>query len=195
MVDIKCLQPMIVPADYVQLNNWDLPHFPLPNPAFLLTWVEFEEGLTYLTRDEYSELELTSLQWQQQTVDNVRQTQWFHQQSKKSESGELEWIAFVNDEDTISSSKVLLQEELKRIFPQGYLIGIPDRACALVVSTQCTGDALTQVQELIAGMHDSATTPMSPLLHSSTDFQIPEAWAVPFANDHTSAAILDLFSV
>ncbi|MDO7849856.1 hypothetical protein Q5H92_26080 [Hymenobacter sp. M29] len=195
MVDLRHLQPLIVPAEYVQLGNWDLPHLPLPNPAFLLTWVEFGEGLIYLTRDEYSELELASPQWQQHALDNVRQTQWFHQQSKESEAGELEWIAFVNDEDTCSSSKILLQVELKRIFPQGYLIGLPDRACALAVSTQCTEDALMQVQELIAQMHASATTPMSPLLHPSTDFQVPEAWAAPLTGDPTSAAILALFDV
>lgn len=193
MVNLRYVQPLIVPAEYVRLQNWDLPHLPLPNPAFLLTWVEFEEGLTYLTREEYLALEATSPQWQQQALDNVRQTKWFHHQSKTSEAGDLEWIAFVNDEDTSSSSKVLLQAELGRIFPQGYLIGIPDRACALVISTQCTGEAFAQVQDLIAQMHASAVTPMSPLLYPSADFQVPEAWAAPIPGDPTFAAILCLF--
>ncbi|WP_046242293.1 hypothetical protein [Hymenobacter terrenus] len=193
MVDLRHLQPLIVPAEYVQLNNWDLPHLPLPNPAFLLTWVAFGEGLTYLTRDEYVELEAASAQWPQQALDNVRQTQWFHRQSKESETGALEWIAFVNDEDTCSSSKVLLQAELRRIFPEGYWIALPDRACGLVVSTQCTGEALTDVQNLVAHMHAAATTPMSPLLHPSADFQLPEQWAAPLAGDPTFAAILALF--
>ncbi|RYU81827.1 hypothetical protein [Hymenobacter persicinus] len=193
MVDLNRLQPLIVPAAYVQLNGWDLPHSPLPNLAFVVTWVEFEEGLTYLTREEFEELEATAPGWPQRALDNVRQTQWFHRQHKHGQAGELDWIAFLNDDDTSSSSKVLLQWELSRIFPEGYLVGIPDRACALVVSAHCTGDALTQVRELMAQMYATATTPMSHELYPSSDFQVSDAWAAPIADDPTPGAILALF--
>jgi hypothetical protein len=193
MVDLNRLQPLIVPAEYVGLAGWDLPHAPLPNPAFVLTWVEFGEGLTYLTREEFDELEATAPQWSQRALDNVRQTEWFHRQHKQNEAGALEWIAFVNDEDTSSSSKIMLQWELNSIFPEGYFVGIPDRACGLVVSAQCSGKALAEVRDLVAQMHATATTPMSPHLYPSSDFRIPDDWAIPIDRDPTTAAILALF--
>lgn len=132
-------------------------------------------------------------QWPQRALNNVRQTEWFHRQHKHGQAGGLDWIAFLNDDETSSSSKVLLQWELSRIFPEGYLVGIPDRACGLIVSAHCSGEALTQVRDLMAQMHATATTPMSPQLYPSSDFHLPDAWAVPMAEDPTPAAILALF--
>ena len=193
MVDLTRLQPLIVPAEYVGLASWDLPHARLPNPAFVVTWVDFGEGLTYVTREQVAALDAADPHWPRRALDNVRQPKWFDRQRKVSATGTLEWMAFVNDEDTSSSSKVLLQWELSRIFPEGYLVGIPDRACGLVVSAQCTEEALRQVRDLLAQMHATATTPMSPHLYPSSDFHVPDAWAVPVAEDPTPAAILALF--
>jgi hypothetical protein len=193
MVDLNHLQPLVVPAEYVGLAGWDLPHVLLPNPAFVLTWVEFGEGLAYLTREEFEWLNATTPQWPQRALDNVRQTQWFHRQHKEAEAGGVDWIAFVNDEDTSSSSKILLQWELKAIFPEGYLVGIPDRACGVVVSARCSGEALTQVRDLMVQMYATATTPMSPHLYPSADFLIPDDWSTPIPDDPTSVAILSLF--
>jgi len=193
MVDLSRLQPLIVPADYVGLAGWDLPYRSLPNPAFVLTWVDFGEAMTYLTREEFEALEAASPQWPQQALDNARQTQWFHRQHMPAEAGGVDWIAFLNDEDAISSSKVLLQWELARIFPEGYLVGIPDRACGLVVSAQCTGEALAHVREMMKNLHAGATTPMSPHLYPSADFALPSAWVAPAPEDPASAAILGLF--
>jgi len=191
-MELSRLQPIIVPAEYYELSSWDLPHVALPNKEFILTWVDYAEAMLYLDRAAYDELEAAIPGWQQQTFDNVRQTEYFHRHHK-GEEHTPEWIAFLNDEDTISSSKVLLQYEINRIFPEGYRIAIPDRACGIIVSNLCSAETLREVQLMVENMYESATTPMSPQLYPSSDFQLPAAWVQPFQTDETSKAILHLF--
>jgi hypothetical protein len=188
------LHPLLITKEYLETGVWDLPHVALPNDEFLLTWVNYDEAITYLSRDEYQDLETSKPNWQQDSFDNVRQTRYFHHYQQQNESGKLEWLAFLNDEDTISSSKVLLWFELSRLFPEGYHVAIPDRACGVVVSNTCSDDALQQVIQLIEQMYADASIPMSAKLYPSMDFQLPSNWAMPKADDSTSAAILNLFA-
>ena len=176
MLDIRNLHPLIVPRSYIEGTDWDLPHVSLPNQQFILTWVEYREAMVYLDRATYNELEASGREWQRQSFDNVRQAAPFCQHQKENESGKVEWIAFVNDEDTISSSKVLLQPELHLLFPEGYRVAIPDRACGLVISDHCVGEALAQVKQLVENMYAGATTPMVPDLYPAADFGLPTAW-------------------
>jgi hypothetical protein len=52
-MELDYLFPLIVPSSYVSETIWDLPHHPLPNKDFILTWVSFQadEAMVYLTRE------------------------------------------------------------------------------------------------------------------------------------------------
>ncbi|NMS92077.1 hypothetical protein HGQ85_19560, partial [Clostridioides difficile] len=126
------------------------------------------------------ELNQSGLNWQQQALDNVRQSAYFHRYRKDNVvTGQPEWIAFLDDEDTISSSKVLLHYELERIFPSGYSVIIPDRACGIVVSNECSDETLAEVVQMVRNMYSSASTPMSQTFFSSSAFALPTEWTLP----------------
>ncbi|WP_400190940.1 hypothetical protein [Hymenobacter sp. B81] len=193
MIDVAHLHPLIVPREYIESGSWDLPHVALPNQAFILTWVSYGEVMVYLDRAEFDELESSGHPWQRQALENVRQTKYFQRYHQHDADGKLAWVAFVNDDDTISSSKVLLAHELSQLFPEGYHLAIPDRACGVVVSNACSDDALREVVRMIEQMHDGANTPMSPQLYPATDFQLPTKWTIPDPGADISAAIVDQF--
>lgn len=194
MVELTRLQPLIVPAAYYEAGGWDLPHIALPNQEFILTWVEDRgDAITYLTRAAFDELNASTIDWQRQALDNVRQSHYFHRHYGGMTETQPDWLAFLNDEDVISSSKVLLQFELSRVFPKGYYIAIPDRACGIVVASHCSEESLSEVRQMIERMYAGATTPMSPKLYPAADFQLPTSWSDPAKDDSTSAAILALF--
>ncbi|WP_324670569.1 hypothetical protein [Hymenobacter sp. GOD-10R] len=194
MVELTRFQPLIVPAAYYETGNWDLPHVLFPNREFILTWVEDDgKAIMYLDRDTFDNLNTSKVGWQQQALDNIRQSNYFHRHYKGATKTQPDWIAFLNDEDVISSSKVLLHFELSRIFPEGYYVAIPDRACGIIVSSQCSGEILVEVQQMIERLYNDATTPMSPNLYPAADFQLPTGWSEPLKGDSTSAAILSLF--
>jgi len=193
MVNPASLHPLIVPLEYIEDGSWDLPHLPLPNDEFIMCWVEYSEAMVYLDRAGYDELENSGLPWQQQALENVRQSAYFHQYRKDNPAtGQPEWIAFLNDEDTISSSKVLLRFELERIFPAGYSVVIPDRACGIVVSNECSDETLGEVVQMVNGMYANATTPMSTTFFDSSSFAVPAPWTV-LLDKEVTALILQLF--
>ncbi|MBX0289677.1 hypothetical protein K3G63_04465 [Hymenobacter sp. HSC-4F20] len=193
MIKPEFLHPLIVPREYIENSTWDLPHLPLPNDEFILCWVEYSEAMVYLDRDGYNELNQSGLNWQQQALDNVRQSAYFHRYRKDNVvTGQPEWIAFLNDEDTISSSKVLLHYELERIFPSGYSVVIPDRACGIVVSNECSDETLAEVVQMVRNMYNGASVPMSQTFFSSSAFALPTEWTLPLEKE-TTTLILQLF--
>src|SRR5687768_18098145 len=121
-MNIENLFPIIVPSNYLN-TGWDLPHQKFPIDEFILTWVEFEGSspMTYLTVTNYGEISSTVGNWQQRSFENLRNSgRYFHTHSKvRDNTGHLIYLSFLN-EDSIGSSRILLNIELEKGFPKGY---------------------------------------------------------------------------
>src|SRR5690606_38485831 len=110
------IYPLIVPSSYYSKATWDLPHFAFPEEEFILTWVTFGEGnsMSYLTRDQYQNLEVNNAGWQQNAFENLRLSindeENFFSQFKKSGDGRLLFLAFINS-DGIGSSRIMFAKE------------------------------------------------------------------------------------
>ncbi len=79
--------------------------------------------MSYLTRDQYQNLEVKNPGWQQNAFENLRLSiddeENFFSQYKKSSDGRLLFLVFINS-DGIGSSRVLFTQELTKSFPNGY---------------------------------------------------------------------------
>jgi hypothetical protein len=176
--------PLIVPANYYVKDTWQLPHYSLPNKSFILTWVSFgsNNSFSYLTENQIQYLTSNHQNWQQKTFENLRHSindkENFYTQFKKNEKGQLIFIAF-NHSDGIGSSRILLSHELKKSFPNGYLVAFPDRSCGLVIAKDINDKELTETKSLVKNMYKNATTAMSVQMHSISDFDLPEKWIEP----------------
>lgn len=186
MISIDNIYPLIVPSSYYSKNVWDLPHYAFPNKEFILTWVIFNEAnsMTYVTRAEEDYLISNYSNWQQRTFENLRNSlnaeEGFFTRYKVSNSDRehLIFISFLNS-DGIGSSRILFKSELKRAFPDGYYVALPDRSCGIVVPKNTTGEELSEIRSLVKSMHGNATTFMSSELHTPFDFELPEQWLDP----------------
>lgn len=181
-MELDYLFPLIVPGSYVSETSWDLPHHPLPNKNFILTWVSFQadEAMVYLTREEYQTLEATHPSWQQVALDNLRHStaedeSLYTHVKLSDEERRIIFLAFMH-QDGIGSSRLLLAPEWNQAFPNGYYLALPDRSCGLLVPADITAAELAYVQEFVSTMYQGATTPMSDQLHPSTDFSVSPAW-------------------
>ena len=85
----------------------------------------------------------------------------------------------MNEEDAVSSSKVLLHPELSKLFPEGYDVGIPNRVVGFVVSKTCPEEERNKVAEMVASMYEMHGSPMSTELFDSSDFLLPEQLRAP----------------
>ncbi|WP_140469559.1 hypothetical protein [Hymenobacter nivis] len=168
-----------MPSSYLREKTWDLPHHPLPNKNFILTWVCFGTGaaMTYLTRAEHQALEATQPGWQRVAVENLRHSlvegeRFFTHAKLSDDARRVIFLAFMH-QDGIGSSRVLLANELRQAFPAGYALALPDRSCGLVIPRDATAAELVGVRALVETMHAGATTPLSSALLSPTDFALP----------------------
>ena len=191
-MNLDNIYPLIVPANYYVKGTWELPHYPLPNQSFILTWVTFGSAATmnYLTQQQYQELNNSYDGWQQKTFENLRlsiaDNENFFSQYKMTASGQqLLWLCFMNS-DGIGSSRILLSTELTKAFPNGYYLAFPDRSCGLVIAKDITDKELKEIKDMVKGMYNGATTFMSGQLHPVNDFKLPEQWTQPINTEFSS---------
>jgi hypothetical protein len=154
------IRPLIVPAEYVTVGvpaAFDA----LSSPDLALTWVELSDraAMLYVTPARAREWDRTHVGWHAAALEAMRRADrgqvWTHE--KRTGSGALEWVAMMH-EDGLGSSRLLLEPELERAFPGGYLVALPDRSCGMAVSR--TDANLDEVRAMVAGMHAEATIPM-----------------------------------
>jgi hypothetical protein len=184
-INLSDIFPLIVPANYYIKGTWELPHYSLPNPSFILTWVIFDSqtSMTYLTPEQYQYLNNNYKDWQQVAIENLRHSinanENFFTQFKMSHDGEkLIFIAFMNA-DGIGSGRILLSNELSKAFPNGYYLALPDRSCGLVIAKDINVQDFEETKKMIAGMYQNASTAMSDQIHPISDFALPEEWTLP----------------
>lgn len=156
------IRPLIVPAEYVDVGvpaAFDA----LSSPDLALTWVELSDRATmlYVTPLRAGEWDRSHAGWRAEALEEMRRADrgqvWTHE--KRTGSGALAWVGMMH-EDGLGSSRLLLEPELQRTFPDGYLVALPDRSCGMAISR--TNADLDEVRAMVSRMHEGATTPMIP---------------------------------
>jgi hypothetical protein len=187
--------PLIVPSSYYRKGIWDLPHYQFPDEKYLLTWVFFNAGsaMSYITLENFAELNKNNKGWQQQAFENLRhsitgQENFFTHQNQTEGNDGIKFLAFLHS-DGIGSSRILLDYELAKAFPDGYYVALPDRSCGLVIPKSISSKNLKEVKELIKTMFKDATTPMSAELYSSESFLLPKDWLIPIDKDFSKMLV------
>ena len=136
---LKSLFPLIVPADYVQSGTWKLPHLRLRLSELILTWVVLHERQTmvYVTEDQVNHWKRLEIEWEQIAIENMKRDsgEGPATHEKRDASGNLQWIAMMQS-DGLGSSRVLMTEELRSLFPGGYQLAIPERSVGMALSTE-----------------------------------------------------------
>ncbi|MFC0516015.1 hypothetical protein ACFFGT_17465 [Mucilaginibacter angelicae] len=187
--------PLIVPRSYYTEGAWELPHQQFNNKEFLLTWVFFNSpgAMTYINKNEFSELNENNNGWQQKAFENLRHSitnkeNFFTHEGTMRDGKGKKFLVFMHS-DGIGSSRILLSHELSKAFPEGYYVAFPDRSCGLVMSSAVSGDELKEIKQLINNMYKNATTAMSGQLYTSGNFLLPAEWLLPMDEDFSNTLI------
>jgi hypothetical protein len=169
---IENLYPLIVPAEYIQSGSWNLPHVFLKATDLILTWVVLHEGqsMVYVTADQVQQWKRSGIDWAGIALDNMRRgtgdSPATHE--KRDEKGNLQWVAMMQP-DGLGSSRVLMEEELRKLFPEGYSLAIPERSVGMALSRKASPEHRNSFLDLVQNCHRDGTTPMLSRLLSTTD--------------------------
>jgi hypothetical protein len=173
-MNLSEIQPLIVPASYLD-SGFDWPHEKLGTEELIVCWVRFtSQALPYILREEVEALDLHDKDWRRIGLDNLRHAMHFHQFIRRNTEGKIQWIAFMNEEDVLSSSKILLAPELSGIFPEGYKVSTPNRAVAFAVSAECDTIHYMEVMDHTYQMFKENGSPNSRRIYEAAEFQLPE---------------------
>jgi hypothetical protein len=194
-MDIKTVYPLIVPANYHVKDVWAFPHQAFNNTNYILTWVSFinSDPMLYITEDTYNKLNALHPNWQRQALENVRHSitdneNFFSHFKKTGDNSKILFLAFESG-DGIGSSRILLKNELSKIFPFGYYVALPDRSFGLAIAKDISETELKKTKILVKKMYKVATTPMSPNLHEPIDFDLPTEWLAPIDENYSQLLI------
>jgi len=168
------LFPIIVPRRYNKKGNWPGYLTNLKHPMLAVThvWVQEDQTLMYLNREEHDDLAAHDLDCHAIAMENLRatSTETFYTHMKQVD-GILEMVGFMN-EDGLGTSRLLLLDRLSEIFPGGCRIGIPERSCGIVISGALNQQTTRSYEDLAGKCYENGNVPMLPGLFDPSQFEI-----------------------
>ena len=174
MVDVstKNLYPLIVPVDYVQSGVWKLPHSTLNMPDLILTWVllQEEQTMVYVTIEQVREWRRANIDWRKIAIENMRRDTGESPATHvmRDKTGNLQWVAMMQA-DGLGSSRVLMAKELSGLFPDGYLLAIPERSVGMAVSVNATPEHRNSFVDVVRNCQRVGITKMLDKLLTPAD--------------------------
>lgn len=159
--DLDHVLPLIVPRGYFARGNWPGPYRLLRHPKLGLTWVVLrpDETMLYVNEERARLWHDEGVDFPRRAMENLAREQggrvWTHE--KRSDDGRLLFAAMMHD-DGIGSSRLLLAAALRELVGEEYLLGIPDRSCALVFPRSRLEAA--NASQMTKDIFDGASTPM-----------------------------------
>ena len=156
------LLPIIVSSSYFVNDVFQAPHCNIIHKDLSLTWVLLNTNgmMTYITKADVENWESKGINWKEQAFNNLIEIdEYFYTHEKRDDQGELIWVAFMNS-DGLGSSRLLRDGELLTLFPDGYLLAIPDRSMGLAFPSSLNDEDRSNILSLISNCYINATIPM-----------------------------------
>ncbi|HZD13416.1 MAG TPA: hypothetical protein VE177_07860 [Candidatus Binatus sp.] len=138
----------------------------------ILTWVLLHEKQTmvYVSIEQVQEWTRDNIDWGRIAIENMRRDTGENPATheKRDQSGNLQWVAMMQA-DGLGSSRVLMAEELNRLFPDGYLLAIPERSVGMAVSVNATAEHRDSFMSVVRKCQRDGITEMLDKLLTPTD--------------------------
>jgi len=173
------LFPLFVPASFFELGNWPGPYEILKVSGLGLTWaVELpNQMMLYVDKPTTAHWDQLGINWRQLAIDNLTrrsEAELFTGQFPRSDDPDRPYAVVFMHPDGYGPSRLLLRAKLQAIFPQGYLVGLPEMSCAIAVASDATEAERANMADLVDKCHSSGTRPLVPGLHDPSLLAVSE---------------------
>lgn len=150
--DLGRVVPVFIPASYVESCGWPGPYELLPAKGIALAWAAPMGGDTsaYVLEATQREWESKGIDWRAHALENLKQLskECLGAGALFRDNGET-WLISLVHKDGLGPSRLLLTDQIERIFPRGYLVALPDRNRAFVFRSDLDPDERDIVDSLI----------------------------------------------
>ena len=162
--DIGDVLPVFIPASFVEDAVWPGPCIVLPAGGVALTWAVPlpGENLRYLLHETQREWEAQSFDWRARALQNLRELSEdpLGTGALFRENGDT-WLISLMYPDGLGPSRLLLSDELERVFPKGYRVALPERDRAFAFARDLDREDADTVENLVERSYSGSGRPLS----------------------------------
>jgi hypothetical protein len=170
--ELAVLRPRIVPTAFFEVGLPG-PRADLVFPGLALSWVLLlgDGRFRYVTDEMIARWTAAGTDWRQVALDNLRPR---HSKDKARQifTGYYDGrdgrpgCAFALHDDGLGLSRLLLREEIGRLFPDGYRVALPDLQAGMVISTTVAPDLMRAFAETVERYYESGSAPLRAGLYN-----------------------------
>jgi hypothetical protein len=167
---IASLLPVLVPASFFEKGNWIGPHEAVGIDGVGLTWAfeQPEQTMLYLSHSAASHWESRGVDWREEAFENLseRSSRFSTGEFQREDGSEKTFALVFMHEDGFGPSRLLFDETLQELFPNGYRIAMPEMSCGIALSVEATDIEIAKIEAVIAHCYEHGTRPLISGLHS-----------------------------
>jgi len=122
--------------------------------------------MLYVNHDTATYWEDCGIDWKARAMDNLnaRSDRQFCTSVFPREDGTPFALVFMHD-DGYGPSRLLLLDELRRHFPEGYEIALPEMSCGIALSLDATSRERAKIAGVVKQCFTAGTRPLIPGIH------------------------------
>jgi hypothetical protein len=163
--DIGAVLPVFIPASFLEsAGGWPGPCEVLQARDIALAWaVPLANDITaYILHETQREWEAQGIDWKARALQNLRDLspEPMGTGSLFRDNGET-WLISLMHADGLGPSKLLLTDQLERLFPKGYRVALPERSRGFAFSTELDPVDADTIENLIHGCYAKGDRPLS----------------------------------
>jgi hypothetical protein len=170
--DIGKVVPLFIPSSFVETGAWVGPYSILRAGGVALVWAVLLPGdsIRYVLHQMQREWEARGIDWRTRALRNLRELspEPLGTGALFRDDGET-WLLSLMHNDGLGPSRLLLGDELERVFPKGYRVALPERDRGFAFARDLDHEDADTVENLIQRSYSSSGQPLSPAIFEPDD--------------------------
>src|ERR1700691_783141 len=169
---LSLVVPVFIPSSFVETGAWPGPYEILRARGVALAWAALlpDQAIRYVLHDAQREWETQRVDWKTRALQNLRDRSLepLGTGALFRDNGET-WLISLMHSDGLGPSRLLLTDELERLFPDGYLLAMPERNRGFAFGMDLDDVDADTIDNLIQGSYSKGKLPLSPEIFVPND--------------------------
>jgi len=163
--DIGAVLPVFIPSSFVEsAGGWPGPCEVLQAASVALAWAVPlpNDTIAYILHETQREWEAQGIDWRARALQNLRDLspEPLGTGALFRDHGET-WLISLMYADGLGPSRLLLSDQLERLFPNGYRVAMPERSRGFAFAAELDAEDADTVETLIRNSFSKGERPLS----------------------------------
>jgi hypothetical protein len=171
-LDVGNVMPVFIPTSFVEGVVWPGPYTTLRAQGVALTWAVVlpNDAIRYVLHEMQRHWEAQGIDWKARALENLRDLSPEPPGTGAlyRDNGET-WLISLMHADGLGPSRLLLADQLERVFSKGYRVAMPERSRGFAFAADLDVEDADTVATLIQRSYANGERPLSPGIFEPND--------------------------